>query len=79
MPITTTILRSLENGDHSEEVIRPTFEDAFTLEYKALYASLTQGAEVKTSVVDGKWEQKPPITRVEADMIQLQRTLCCSR
>lgn len=40
LPITTTILSRKPNGDHSEEVLRPTYEDAYTLEYRALYDAL---------------------------------------
>lgn len=54
LPITATILSSKPNGDHSEEVIRPTYEDAYTLEYKAMYAAITEGAPVKTTAADGE-------------------------
>lgn len=54
LPITATILSSKPNGDHSEEAIRPTYEDAYTLEYKAMYAAITEGAPVKTTAADGE-------------------------
>ncbi|GFZ46472.1 hypothetical protein JCM24511_04719 [Saitozyma sp. JCM 24511] len=54
LPITATILSSKPNGDHSEEVIRPTYEDAYTLEYKAMYAAITEGTPVKTTAADAK-------------------------
>lgn len=40
------------NGDYSEQVLRPTFEDAFTLEYKALHDAIVNGTPVKTSPLD---------------------------
>lgn len=52
------MLRSDENGDHVEEVVRPTYEDAFTAEYRALHAAITEGAEVKTSALDATEDLK---------------------
>lgn len=57
LPITATILSTHENGDFSEEFIRPTYEDAYTLEYKALHTAITKGGEVKTGPLDG---ESPP-------------------
>lgn len=54
LPITATVLSTKPNGDFSEEVIRPTYEDAFTLEYKQLYSAIVDGAAVKTTPEDGK-------------------------
>jgi hypothetical protein len=53
LPITTTIQSTKANGDYSEEVIRPTYEDAYTLEYKAWYRNLTEGEPIKTTAEDG--------------------------
>jgi hypothetical protein len=50
---------SKPNGDHSTETIRPTYEDAYTLEYRELYDAIVHGAEVKTGPMDG--ESKPII------------------
>lgn len=54
LPITATILSSKPNGDHSEEIIRPTYEDAFILEYRALYDAIVRGKPVKTTPGDGE-------------------------
>lgn len=54
LPITTTVLHENERGDHSEEVIRPTYEDPYTLEYKAWYEVLQGNEQAKTSALDGK-------------------------
>ncbi|CAK9787084.1 NAD(P)-binding protein [Cutaneotrichosporon oleaginosum] len=51
LPITATV-QYTRNGDHVEETIRPTYEDAFTLEYKALYDAITTGKHVKTNPED---------------------------
>lgn len=54
LPITATILSTKENGDFSEETLRPTYEDAFTLEYKQLYGAVVDDSPVKTTPEDGK-------------------------
>lgn len=54
LPITATVLSSKSNGDFSEELIRPTYEDAYTLEYRDFYSAIVDGAEVKTTAVDGE-------------------------
>lgn len=54
LPITATIQSRRENGDFVEETIRPTYEDAFMLEYKQLYAAVVEGKPVKTTPTDGK-------------------------
>ncbi len=53
LPITATV-QYTRDGDHVEEVIRPTYEDAFTLEYRALYDAITKGAPVKTGPEDAR-------------------------
>jgi hypothetical protein len=35
-------------------VIRPTYEDPYTLEYRRLYAAIVSGEEVKTTPLDGE-------------------------
>lgn len=52
LPVTYSALRSNQNGDHVEETIRPTYEDAFTSEYRVLHAAITGEAVVKTNAVD---------------------------
>ncbi|OXG73217.1 hypothetical protein C348_06179 [Cryptococcus neoformans Gb118] len=52
LPITATVLKTLSNGDFSEESIRPTYVDAYTLEYEDLYGCIVHGNKVKTSPTD---------------------------
>ncbi|WOO82118.1 Inositol 2-dehydrogenase [Vanrija pseudolonga] len=54
LPITATVLSTKDNGDFSEETLRPTYEDAFTLEYRELYAAIVDGAPVKTGPADSR-------------------------
>ena len=54
LPTTVHVMSRKPNGDLSEEVIRATYEDFYTLEYKALYSAIVNGTEVKTSVLDGE-------------------------
>jgi hypothetical protein len=54
LPITTTVVSRKPNGDHWEELIRPTYEDAYTLEYKALYDAIVYGGPVKNAPMDAK-------------------------
>lgn len=54
LPITATLQTRRENGDFVEETIRPTYEDAFMLEYRHLYAAVAEGKPVKTTPADGK-------------------------
>lgn len=42
------------NGDFVEETVRPTYEDAFMLEYRHLHAAVVDGAPVKTTPADGE-------------------------
>ena len=55
LPVTLTILSSKPNGEASEEVIRPTYEDTYTAEYRDLYEAIVNGAEVKTGPLDGEY------------------------
>ncbi|KAK8864559.1 hypothetical protein IAR55_001809 [Kwoniella newhampshirensis] len=52
LAIKAVVLSAKENGDYSEEIIRPTYTDAYSLEYEELYKAITEGAQVKTSVMD---------------------------
>ncbi|BEJ14620.1 hypothetical protein CspHIS471_0403870 [Cutaneotrichosporon sp. HIS471] len=53
LPITASV-QYTRDGDHVEETIRPTYEDAFTLEYRALYDAIVKGTPVKTSPEDAR-------------------------
>ncbi|KZS86626.1 NAD-P-binding protein [Sistotremastrum niveocremeum HHB9708] len=53
LPTTLTIQKTdSKTGEYSEQVIRPTYEDNYTLEYKRLYAAIVDGEKVKTTVED---------------------------
>ena len=54
LPITTTILGNNDRGDHSEEIIRPTYEDAYTLEYKEWFEVVQGIKKAKTTAADGR-------------------------
>ncbi|KAH7075303.1 hypothetical protein BKA63DRAFT_295189 [Paraphoma chrysanthemicola] len=56
LPITMTTLSRHPNGDFSEETIRPTYEDYYTLMFKELHRCLSGDAEVKTTVLDSREE-----------------------
>lgn len=71
LPIVATITSTNAKGDHSVEVIRPTYEDAYTLEYAELYKCITVGVPVKTSAEDGE-------CLVGSPNKQLRRTSNCS-
>ncbi|KAM0748204.1 NAD(P)-binding protein [Meredithblackwellia eburnea MCA 4105] len=58
LPITTTVLETDEKGQYVEKVIRPTYEDAFTVELKELYRCITEKAMPKTSPTDAAEELK---------------------
>ncbi|BEI83709.1 hypothetical protein CcaverHIS002_0403130 [Cutaneotrichosporon cavernicola] len=53
LPITASV-QYTRDGDHVEETIRPTYEDAFTLEYRAFYDAIVKGTPVKTSPEDAR-------------------------
>ena len=42
------------NGDFSEEIIRPTYVDPYTLELPLLYDSIVNGKDYKTKPLDAK-------------------------
>ncbi|KAJ5378893.1 NAD(P)-binding protein [Penicillium cosmopolitanum] len=56
LPITATTLSRHPNGDFSEETIRPTYEDYYTLMFKELHRCLSGDAEIKTTVLDSREE-----------------------
>lgn len=67
LPITATILSRHPDGDFSQETIRPTYEDYYTLQFKEMYHCLVDGAAIKTTVLDceclstiiGRWLMNP--------------------
>lgn len=53
LPITMTVLEDVDgSGALKETTIRKTYEDAYTLEMRELYALMTEGKSVKTTVED---------------------------
>ncbi|WWC99989.1 hypothetical protein V866_006898 [Kwoniella sp. B9012] len=54
LPVTAKVVGKRENGDHYEEFIRPSYEDPYTLEYKALHDAIVKGTPVKNDAVDAK-------------------------
>jgi hypothetical protein len=51
--VTITVQSTTPDGDHSEQTLRPTYEDPYTLEYKAWYETLQGNQAAKTSASDG--------------------------
>ncbi|KAK5126148.1 hypothetical protein LTR85_011504 [Meristemomyces frigidus] len=51
LPVTMTIKENV-NGAYQERLVRKTYEDPYTLEYKELYALVTEGKPVKTTAAD---------------------------
>ena len=50
-----TIQKQLPNdGEYSEETIRPTFVDPYTLEMGELYEAVVNGKDYKTKPLDAK-------------------------
>ncbi|WVR03480.1 hypothetical protein IAU60_000471 [Kwoniella sp. DSM 27419] len=54
LPIKLVIQKQLPSGDYSEQVIRPTFVDPYTLELPLLYDSIVHGKEYKTTPADAR-------------------------
>ncbi|GAA5989634.1 hypothetical protein JCM10908_000562 [Rhodotorula pacifica] len=52
LPITLEIKERDENGHYSERVVRPTYEDAYTLEWLSIYSSIIDGKAIKTTPED---------------------------
>lgn len=57
LPVTLTIRENI-NGGYQEKIIRPTYEDPYTLEYKELYALVTEAKPVKTTAQDAVQDLK---------------------
>ncbi|TYJ54255.1 hypothetical protein B9479_005100 [Cryptococcus floricola] len=56
LPIKLTIQKQLPNGDFSEQIIRPTYEDPYTLELDLIYEAVVHGVDYKTTPLDAKNE-----------------------
>ncbi|KGO44641.1 Oxidoreductase, N-terminal [Penicillium expansum] len=54
LPTTMHIREKLEDGSFRESVVRKTYEDAYTLEMKELYAFVVEGKPAKTTSTDAK-------------------------
>ncbi|WWD22402.1 hypothetical protein CI109_106893 [Kwoniella shandongensis] len=54
LPIKLTIQKQLPSGDFSEQVIRPTYVDPYTLELPLIYDAIVNGTEYKTTPLDAK-------------------------
>lgn len=48
------VREKLEDGSFRESVVRKTYEDAYTLEMKELYAFVVEGKPAKTTSQDAK-------------------------
>lgn len=57
LPITMTV-RECVDGAYQERLVRKTYEDPYTLEYKELYALATGGKQVKTTAEDAMKDLK---------------------
>jgi hypothetical protein len=54
LPTTMIVKESAPNGAYSEQVIRRTYEDPFSLELKAVYDWITGGKATKTTAMDAR-------------------------
>ncbi|KAJ5142786.1 Oxidoreductase N-terminal [Penicillium bovifimosum] len=54
LPTTMHIREKLEDGSFRESVVRKTYEDAYTLEMKELYAFVVEGKRAKTTAEDAR-------------------------
>ncbi|KAK4689402.1 hypothetical protein P7C73_g709, partial [Tremellales sp. Uapishka_1] len=54
LPIKVVIQAQLPNGDFAETIVRPTYEDTYSLEYNELYAAIVAGKAYQTTPVDAK-------------------------
>lgn len=51
---TTMHIRENDNESFKETLVRKTCEDNFTLEFKELYAWITEGKQIKTTPSDAR-------------------------
>ncbi|TEB22477.1 NAD-P-binding protein [Coprinellus micaceus] len=56
LPITLTVAESDQSGAYIERVIRPTYEDCYTLQYEALHSAIAGNGPVKCSPEDAVQE-----------------------
>jgi len=56
LPITLTIGENDASGHYVERIIRPTYEDCYTIQFKALHAALTKNGPVKCTPEDAVQE-----------------------
>ncbi|CAG9978425.1 unnamed protein product [Clonostachys byssicola] len=54
LPITMHISEVCDGGSLKETTIRKTYEDPYTVELKELYAHITEGRPIKTTISDAK-------------------------
>ncbi|WRT63707.1 uncharacterized protein IL334_000630 [Kwoniella shivajii] len=54
LPIKLIIQKQLPNGDFSEQVVRPTYVDPYTLELPLIYDAIINGKDYKTKPLDAK-------------------------
>ena len=54
VPIKVIIQKQLPDGSHSEQIIRPTYIDPYTLELFELYEAVANGKDYKTKPSDAK-------------------------
>ncbi|KAJ3546737.1 hypothetical protein NMY22_g1936 [Coprinellus aureogranulatus] len=56
LPITLTVAETDQSGAYTERVIRPTYEDCYTLQYKALHEAIVGNGPVKCTPEDAAQE-----------------------
>ncbi|KAK8845456.1 hypothetical protein IAR55_006169 [Kwoniella newhampshirensis] len=54
LPIKLIIQRQLPSGDYSEQIIRPTYVDPYTIELPLIYDAIVNATEYKTTPSDAK-------------------------
>ena len=54
LPTTMFIREKLLDGSYRESTTRRTYEDPYTLEFKELYAVVTEGKPIKTTPADAR-------------------------
>lgn len=55
LPTTITIKEKVSGTDtYQERMLRPTYEDSYTIEFKEWYKCITEGKAVKTTIVDAR-------------------------
>lgn len=55
LPTTITIREKVEGTDaYQERIVRPTYEDSYTVEFREWHDCITQGKKAKTSIADAR-------------------------